>query len=449
MVTGTADAPSYRYLLTGPYAALVLGASGATFLASLDVLMVAPALPSAARDVGGIHLYALVVGVYSVMMTAGLPVGGALNDRRGVWPTLVLGTICFTCGSFVGATAGQMWVIATARALQGLGGGLLFSVPLAAIMQFLPSYLHRHALALNAATWSASALLGPPLGSLLTEVASWRLVFLVGLPPLALSLFLARRGLRGHVPAPAEHVRLNVIGPALLALVVLLLLLVPLAAVVPAALFVWYERRSAQPVFPRTTNGRAVCLLAGGAGVAFVGSEAFVQLDLQAGIGWSVIAAAVPLILATCAWTIGSMTMARVHLTPRTMMGLGTAIACLGCGIMALPVEGGLAVGLGLTVAALGMGIQSPGLFIAVVDGAEGEEGRVTSSVPVARTIGGGVGIALAGAIVAAVAGQSALDAAEAGTGSVPAVHDGAQMAYLAAGVVCALVLPAVALLRR
>jgi MFS transporter, DHA2 family, methylenomycin A resistance protein len=251
------------------------------------------------------------------------------------------------------------------------------------------------------------------------------------------------------VPAPIEQGRLNVVGPALLSLVVLLLLLVPLAAVVPAALFVWHERRAAQPVFPRTTNGRAVCLLAAGAGVAFVGSEAFVQLDLQAGIGWSVIAAAVPLILATCAWTIGSMTMARVHLTPRTMMGLGTAIACLGCGIMALPVAGGLAVGLGLTVAALGMGIQSPGLFIAVVDGAEGEEGRVTSSVPVARTIGGGVGIALAGAIVAAVAGQAALDAAEAGTASVPAVHDGAQMAYLAAGVVCALVLPAVALLRR
>ena len=104
-------------------------------------------------------------------------------------------------------------------------------------MQYLPAHLHRHALALNAATWSASALLGPPLGSLLTEVASWRLVFVVGLPPLALSVFLARRGLRGHVPAPAEHVRLNVIGPALLALVVLLLLLVPLAAVVPAVLF--------------------------------------------------------------------------------------------------------------------------------------------------------------------------------------------------------------------
>jgi len=55
----------------------------------------------------------------------------------------------------------------------------------------------------------------------------------------------------------------------------------------------------------------------------------------------------------------------------------------------------------------------------------------------------------MAGVIVAVVAGQTALDAAEAGTGSVPAVHDGARIAYLAAGVVCALVLPAVALLRR
>jgi MFS family permease len=445
----SAAAASYRGLLVPQHRALVLGALGATFLASLDVLMVAPALPSAARDVGGIHLYALVVGIYSVTMTAGLPVGGALNDRHGAWPTMLLGAAAFTAGALVGATANEMWVVAGGRALQGLGGGLLFSVPMAAFLLFLPADLHRHAVALNAATWSASALIGPPLGSLLTELASWRLVFLVGLPPLLLSVLLARQGLRGRVPVQGEHVRLNVVGPILLALLVLALLVFPLATPVAAIAFLVHERRSSLPVFPPTRAGRAVCLLSAAGGVAFVGAEAFVQLDLQAGVGWSVLQAAVPLITATMAWTVGSMAMARVHLRPRTMIGMGTGLAAAGCALMAFPSDGGLLVAIGLTVAAVGMGVATPGMYLAVVDGIDGSEGRATSSVPVSRTIGGGVGIALAGAVVASVAGQAALDAAEAGATSVAAVHDGAQAAYLVAAVACALVLPAVALLRR
>jgi MFS family permease len=449
-VVSGAPAASYRNLLTGPYRALVLGALGATFIASLDVLMVAPALPSAARDVGGIHLYALVVGIYSVTMTAGLPLGGALNDRRGgVWTTLLLGAGFFTVGSLIGATAGEMWIVALGRALQGFGGGLLFSVPLAAIMYNLPPTLHRHALALNAATWSASALIGPPLGSLLTEVASWRLVFLVSLPPLVLSLLLAWQGLRGRTPAPHAPERFNVIGPALLALVVLCLLVLPLATPLPAIAFALYERRAAQPVFPRTRAARAVCVLSAAAGIAFVGAEAFVQLDLQAGVGWSVIEAAVPLITSTMAWTVGSMAMARLNLAPRTMIAIGTTLAAIGCALMALPTDGGLAVAVGLTIAALGMGVQSPGMFLAIVEGIGGEAGRATASVTVARTIGGGVGIALAGAVVAAVAGSAALDAAEAGALAVPEVHEGARMAYLVAAGTCAVVLPVALALRR
>ena len=102
---------------------------------------------------------------------------------------------------------------------------------------------------------------------------------------------------------------------------------------------------------------------------------------------------------------------------------------------MALPFSGGLGVAVGLTIAALGMGIQSPGMFLAIVEGVGGEAGRATASVTVARTIGGGIGIALAGAVVAAVAGREALDAAEAGALSVPEVHDGARMAYLVAAI--------------
>jgi DHA2 family methylenomycin A resistance protein-like MFS transporter len=260
---------------------------------------------------------------------------------------------------------------------------------------------------------------------------------------------LARQGLRAATPQPHEPERFNVLGPALLALVVLCLLIEPWATPLPALLFALYERRAALPVFPRARVGRAVCVLSAAAGVAFIGAEAFVQLDLQAGVGWSVLEAAVPLITSTMAWTVGSMAMARVHLAPRAMLVLGGGLAAGGCALMAVPFEGGLGVAVGLTIAALGMGIQSPGMFLTIVEGVGGEAGRATASVTVARTIGGGVGIALAGAVVAAVAGREALDAAEAGALSVPEVHDGARMAYLAAAITSFIVLPTVLLLRR
>jgi len=116
--------------------------------------------------------------------------------------------------------------------------------------------------------------------------------------------------------------------------------------------------------------------------------------------------------------------------------------------VMALPdPSGGTVVG-GFVAAGLGMGIQSPALLVAVVGGG-GSEGRDTSSVPLARTVGGGIGIAIAGTVLVAVAGTGALEAAEATTAAVPAVADGARAAFLTCAAVSALALPALRLLPR
>jgi MFS family permease len=87
--------PAYRELLAPERRWLLAAAGGASFVAASDVLLIATALPSAARDLGGLDRYALVVGCYAAALAVGLPISGAIIDRFGAWHSLVFGCSLF------------------------------------------------------------------------------------------------------------------------------------------------------------------------------------------------------------------------------------------------------------------------------------------------------------------------------------------------------------------
>ena len=95
------------------------------------------------------------------------------------------------------------------------------------------------------------------------------------------------------------------------------------------------------------------------------------------------------------------------------------------------------------------MGLASPALFVAVLSGAPGAEGRETAAPPVARNVGSSVGIALGGGLLLAFSSASALRAAEHGVAPLGDLHHAARVAYLALGLASLLSLPAVVWLRR
>ncbi len=437
--------PSYRQLFAPRRRALVLAACGASFLVSFDALMLATALPSAARDLGALERFPLVVGAYAVALVIGLPISGLLIARAGPGRALGAGVALYAAGAVTGALAPTLELVAAGRALAGLGGGMLLAAPPAIYTMALEPPLRRYAFGLNSAVWGLSALLGPLLGSLLVAGAGWRFVFAVELLPLAVTLALAvagTRGVSGHAPDTA---RLAPAGPALLALATVALLVWPLAAIVPALLFCLHEARSSGPVFPASSAGRRVSTLVAATGVAFMGAQAYVVLDLQSGAGWGVGETAIPLVAATVAWTVGSMAAAPLHLDPDRQLLVGHWLVVIGCAVMALPLAGGLAVATGFTLAGLGMGVQSPAAFLAI---APDHDPRAAAAVPLARNVGAGIGIALAGVLLTGLAGTDALRAAEAG-GVVPSLHDAAQVVFALAAVVCVAVLPATAVRRR
>jgi len=100
-------------------AALLLG----TFLASIEVTVVATAMPSIVAQLGGLSLYPWVFSAYLLTQTVSIPLYGRLADLFGRRKTFVGGVSLFLFGSVLCGLAPSMpWLVA-ARAVQGLGAG--------------------------------------------------------------------------------------------------------------------------------------------------------------------------------------------------------------------------------------------------------------------------------------------------------------------------------------
>ncbi len=441
---------SYRELLAPGRRMLLAAAGGASFVAASDVLLVATALPSAARDLGGLDRYPLVVGAYAAALAVGLPLSGAVIDRRGAWPSLLFGCVLFGLAGLAAPVAPAMEWIAGLRLLQGFAAGFLLAVPLSVVVQRIPAHLRPRAYALSNSVWALAALAGPVLGAVLTDLLSWRAAFLVPVAMTALVALAGLRGLRDPSVRPADPTaRLHPVGPLLLGLTVAALLVDPRWAPIPALLFLLSEWRSTEPVFPPSRAGRGIAILCAAAGIAFVGADGLVPLGLQVGLGWPILIAAIPLVGTTAAWASGSFVSSRLPFGHRGQMLIAMLIVTGGVALMGLPVLGGRTLAIGIIVAAFGMGIQSPVALLSASRERPGGEGRATAGVPLARSIGGGIGVALAGAVVLSAIGRPALDAAETSTAAVPAIADAVQDANLLLAGLCALSLPAVLLLRR
>jgi len=449
---------SYSALFGPAYRALMVAALGATFLGSLDALMVVTALPSAAQDIGGVDLISLAVGATMVTIVMTLPLAGAVIDRYGVARSFAIACVLFTAANVVGGLAPSMPVVAISRGVLGLGAGFMFAVPLGLFALSVPDHLRPRAFGLNAAMWGVSALIGPAMGAALTGSVGWRWVFWVNLPMIAVVAWAARLALRSHPDRARSSVAepLNVVGPVLLGATMLFLLLAArdpafaALALPPALIFVIHERRTSVPVFTHRPVSVAANVAALAAGSAFLGAEVYLPLQLQVGFGEPIAVVALALVLTTLGWTTGSMAAARLSAPPRDQILVGSTLVFVATLVMALP-AGGVALPIAAyAFSGLGMGIASPALFAVVLaDGDEGREGKSTSGIPLARQVGAGLGTAVAGIVFLASLSDTAVRAAEKKGAHVTAVVPGARHTYLAAALLGAIGVVAGAWMRR
>ncbi|HEY7598618.1 MAG TPA: MDR family MFS transporter [Candidatus Limnocylindrales bacterium] len=236
------------------------------FLSALDQTIVGTALPRIVTDLRGNELYTWVVTIYLLTATITGPMYGKLSDQFGRKRLLMLGITLFLAGSFLSGLSQEMWQLILFRGIQGLGAGALFPIALAVIGDlFTPAERGKYQ-GLFGAVFGVSALIGPALGGFLTDQVSWHWVFFVNLPIGAVSLFIIWRLLPAHqrneVTRRVDYLGAFVFTLALVPILIGLtnkrtlewtdpwvggLILLGLAV---GAVFLWVERRAAEPIVP-------------------------------------------------------------------------------------------------------------------------------------------------------------------------------------------------------
>src|SRR5262245_17374904 len=198
--------------ITFGFAAVVL----AMLPAVLDQTILATALPTIASDLGHLTDVSWIVTAYVVAAAASTPVWGKLGDRHGRELLLQISLVLFLAASAVCGLAGDMTTLVVARTSQGVAAGGLMTLAMAAVGDLVSPRERGRFQGYITATFAAATVVGPLIGGLLVQHASWRWVFYVNLPIGLLALAGLRSRLRAAAIEKPER-RFDASGAAMLA----------------------------------------------------------------------------------------------------------------------------------------------------------------------------------------------------------------------------------------
>src|SRR5215210_6055978 len=184
--------------------------------AVLDQTILATGLPVIAGDLGSLSDVSWVVTAYVVSAAATTPLWGKLGDRYGRKLSLQVSLVVFVVASALCGAAQDITQLIVLRLIQGASAGGLMALAMAAVGDLVSPRERGRYQGYIAATFAVATVVGPLLGGVIVESASWRWVFFVNLPLGVVALI----GLSLRLPAPEleapEH-SLDVLGAALVA----------------------------------------------------------------------------------------------------------------------------------------------------------------------------------------------------------------------------------------
>ena len=415
---------------------ILFGLILAMFLASLDQTIVATSLSTMARDLNGWTLMSWVVSAYLVASTVTTPIYGKLSDLYGRQPVLSVAITMFLGASVLCALSQNMPQLIGARVLQGIGGGGLRSVALAAVADIIPPRERGRYQGYFSSVMAISNVLGPVLGGFFSEYLSWHWIFWINLPFGSLALLLCYRNLR-RLPKPRRRPIIDWLGAVLiLASTTPILIglgqaeaaagwgrievLVPLAiGIAFLAELIYRESEAPEPIIPLRLFANRIFAVASlislSMSMVMIAMIILVPLDFELGTGMAPNEAGVRLIPMTGGTALGSFAVGR--LVSRT--GHYRIFPILGAGAMTVLCAAIAAVGLGRSwpldtfltakdvllsmakVWVFSFGSQMPSVMVPVQNALDLQDTGVGLSVVMFfRLIGGAFGVALLTALL-------------------------------------------------
>jgi EmrB/QacA subfamily drug resistance transporter len=395
----------------------------ANLIGALDQYIVVVALPDIGRDLGySAQTLQSVISAYAVASGGFLLLGGRAADLLGPRRVFITGLSLYAGASLAGGLASTPEALLAARAVQGLGGALVFPATLALVnTTFAEGRERNHALAVWGGTGAAGLVVGVLLGGVLTHALGWEAVFFVNVPLASLAVLSALAVLpadRGRDVARGFDIPGAVTATVGVTLLVFALVQGPklgwtspgiLASFVVAALLlgalVMIERRSRDPLVPpRLVTNRN---LATASAIAFLFTATFgsvlyfLTLYFQNVHGYDALETGIGFLLPTGFVLAGSALAGRLvtrcGLRASLVAALATgAVGALALGLAISPDGSYAALVPGLILLSIADGLVFTTMFIAAGTGvADGEQGVASAIVTTSTAVGAAVGLAV------------------------------------------------------
>jgi EmrB/QacA subfamily drug resistance transporter len=392
-----------------------------TSLVAIDSTVIATAIPSVVASLGGFSQFPWLFSIYLLAQAVTVPIYGKLADLYGRKPLMLLGIGLFLLGSVLCSAAWSMPALIAFRAVQGLGAGAIQPMSLTIAGDIYSLAERGKVQGYIASVWAVSSVVGPALGGVFSEYLNWRWIFIINIPLCVLAALMLARNLHENVERKKHQ--LDFLGAGLLGAGCGLLILglleggtrwpwlsvpgvgVPSAGLLLLILFVFAERRAAEPVLPLWIFGQRIllagCLVAVGIGAILIGLTSYVPTFVQGVLGTGPLVAGFALATLTMGWPLTASQSAKVYMRigfRRTaLIGATSAIV----GTILLTFASSLAeVAITCFMIGAGMGlVGSPTLIAAQSTVGWADRGVVTSVNLFSRSVGSAVGVAIFGAI--------------------------------------------------
>ncbi|MFI6325214.1 MFS transporter [Nonomuraea sp. NPDC050556] len=369
---------------------------------------------------GGMTWLQWVVDGYTLMFAALMLSAGALSDRIGASRAFAIGLAAFTLASVACGLAPTLPLLVAARVVQGAAAALTMPASLALVRQAYTDPAKRaRAISIWTAGGAAAVAAGPVAGGLLTDVWSWRGIFLINVPVGALAWWLLRRTPASERrAAPLDlpgQVTATVALAALTFAVIERNVLAAVVAMAAGAAFVLVESRVARPVVPLSLfRSRAVTtsIAAGFAlNVGFYGMVFLLGLYFQQVKGMSPLAAGLMFVPMTLFITTANLLSSRIAARFGNRVPIVAGQVAMMAGLLGMVLVGRDTPVLALLMIPIGVGggLAVPTLTAVLLDSVEPERAGLAGGLFNAiRQAGAGLAVAVFGSFTAGLT-ESAL----------------------------------------
>lgn len=406
---------------------VMIGVMASLLLAALDQTIVSTAMPKIVEEFNGLSQLSWVFTAYMLTSTITVPIYGKLSDIYGRKKLYLTAIVVFLLGSILSGLATSITQLILFRALQGIGGGALFSCSLAIIGDLFTPAERGKWQGVFGAVFGLSSVVGPSLGGWITDNFSWRWNFFLNIPVGILAIVLIAV-LMPHIKSEIKRRTIDYLGAITLSIGLAALLLglvwggstyawdswqiISLLAVafVTLGLFIFVESRAKDAILPLSLFKNPIFSISNFilffTGLSMFGTLTYIPLFAQNVLGISAAHSGVVLTPLTFGM-IGTSIFAGqlMSRTGKYKILVLSGLAILTVAVVLLsrmtPQTTQLSLVFHMIFTGLGLGILMP-IFTNVVQNAfpHSQLGVVTAATQLFRSLGGTVGVAILGTVL-------------------------------------------------